>query len=142
MPTEGASCGFSSHFYFSPCFLTAAFFNEICYSIHDVFCLPSVNQANKSPLLSSHAHELIEEDGDSDFPLLFIFFPFHHFFSQLLFQIKSLSLWPCWLPPLGTQVKSVLLLPSPACMLCGYGSDSEFSSHFYSPHSTLFSNPI
>jgi hypothetical protein len=92
-PTEGDSCEFSSHFYFSPCFLTAAFFNEICYSIHEVACLPSVDEVDKSLLLSSHAHESIEEDGDGEFPLLFIS-PHSTLFLTAFFPIKLLSLRP------------------------------------------------
>jgi hypothetical protein len=44
-------------------------------------------------LLSSHAHESIEEDGDGEFPLLFIS-PHSTLFLTAFFPIKLLSLRP------------------------------------------------
>ena len=114
---------------FSHCSL----FQSNC-SIHDA-CPPSVHKANENPLLPSHVCESRGVGSDCEFPSPF-YFHHHHskLFSQLLFPIKLLSHWQRWPPSLSWQVKQELPLPSPGCMLCGKGSDGEFSSQFHFPH--------
>ena len=77
-----------------------SFFQLNCYSVLDAAHPPSVDKANKNPLLPSHARELQERAVMVCFPLLFIP-PLHHskLFFTAFFQLNCYSVGHASRPP-------------------------------------------
>ncbi len=101
-----------------------------CSSIHCAACFPSADMENKSPLLTSHAHESHGECINREFPSPF-YFPHSKNFLTTSFPIKFLS-HPPFQPPSFSQSKeqgptiTILML-----LLHWEDGDGEFFSCYF-----------
>ncbi len=101
------------------------------YSVHDAAHPPSVDKANKSPRLPSHACESHGEEGDGEFSCPFYFPPpFETFSHSFFFQLNCYPGRHAGHHLSVDKANKSPSLPSPTRVPHGEGSDGEFLLSF------------